>query len=174
MKHVKSFSDDQLKAEFDKIRAAVGELKSQNIRRSLKRPGADLEQASSKKSKSTEAPKSVVPDQSRQPSAEVPPTTTPQLFDFSSPPTVPSAEPRTHSYGTRRKSFGARKKQLGRKGVHISHSTIPIEDGDPKAEHKMCIKYASDEDSVSDDETSVNLFAVVDWELLPTGLGSIN
>ncbi|GJU27110.1 hypothetical protein Tco_1165731 [Tanacetum coccineum] len=186
MKHVKSFSDDQLKAEFDKIRAAVGELKSQNIRRSLKRPGADLEQASSKKSKSTEAPKSVVPDESRQSfaevppavtqqsSAEVPPTATPQPSDFSSPPTVPSAEPRTHSYGTRRKSLGARKKQLGRKGVHISHSTIPIEDGDPEAEHKMCIKYASDEDSDSDDETSVNLFAVVDWELLPTGLGSIN
>ncbi|GKD18238.1 hypothetical protein Tco_1207396, partial [Tanacetum coccineum] len=35
---------------------------SQNIRRSLKRPGADLEQASSKKSKPTEAPKSSVPD----------------------------------------------------------------------------------------------------------------
>ncbi|GJU54775.1 hypothetical protein Tco_1228489, partial [Tanacetum coccineum] len=39
-KHVKSFSDDQLKAKFDKIRAAVGALKSQNIRRSLKTSGA--------------------------------------------------------------------------------------------------------------------------------------
>ncbi|GKD08315.1 hypothetical protein Tco_1188000 [Tanacetum coccineum] len=76
MKHVKSFSDDQLKTEFDKIRATVGELKSQNIRRSLKRPGADLAQASSKKSKPTEAPKSFVPDESQQPSAEVPPTAT--------------------------------------------------------------------------------------------------
>ncbi|GJX42111.1 putative ribonuclease H-like domain-containing protein, partial [Tanacetum coccineum] len=72
MKHVKSFSDDQLKTEFDKIRAVVAELKSQNIRRSLKRPGADLEQASSKKSKSTEAPKSSVLDESQQPSVEVP------------------------------------------------------------------------------------------------------
>ncbi|GKE65723.1 hypothetical protein Tco_1519884, partial [Tanacetum coccineum] len=43
------------------------------------------------------------------------------------------------------------------------------EDGDPKAEHKVCIKYASD-----DDDTSVNFYAVVDWELLPTGLGWIN
>ncbi|GJU27113.1 hypothetical protein Tco_1165734 [Tanacetum coccineum] len=97
-----------------------------------------------------------------------------QTLNEKDPRASASAEPRTHSYGTRRKSFGARKKQLGRKGVHISHSTIPIEDGDPEAEHKMCIKYASDEDSDSDDETSVNLFAVVDWELLPTGLGSIN
>ncbi|GJU76300.1 putative ribonuclease H-like domain-containing protein, partial [Tanacetum coccineum] len=88
MKHVKSFSDDQLKTEFDKIRTAVAELKSLNIRRSLKRPGADLEQASSKKSKPTEAPKSSVPDESQQ----------------------PSAKPRTHSYGTKRKSLGARKK----------------------------------------------------------------
>ncbi|GJR70706.1 putative ribonuclease H-like domain-containing protein [Tanacetum coccineum] len=53
-----SFSDDQLKTEFDKIRTAAADLQSQNIRRSLKRPGADLEQDSSKKSKSTEAPKS--------------------------------------------------------------------------------------------------------------------
>ncbi|GJW59649.1 hypothetical protein Tco_0108984 [Tanacetum coccineum] len=72
MKHVKSFSDDQLKTEFDKIRTAAAELQSQNIRRSLKRPGADLEQASSKKSKSTEAPKSDVPADSQQPSMEVP------------------------------------------------------------------------------------------------------
>ncbi|GKB95444.1 hypothetical protein Tco_0981581 [Tanacetum coccineum] len=72
MKHVKSFSDDQLKTDFDKIRAAVAELKSLNIKRFLKRPGADLEQASSKKSKSTEATKSDVPADSPQPSVEVP------------------------------------------------------------------------------------------------------
>ncbi|GJT07631.1 hypothetical protein Tco_0842093 [Tanacetum coccineum] len=125
MKHVKSFSDDQLKIEFDKIRAAVGELKSQTIRRSLKRP--------------------VPPTATQQSSAEVPPTATPQPSDFSSPPTVPSDEPRTHSY-----------------------------DGDPEAEHKMCIKYAFDVDSTSDDDTSVNFYVVVDWELFPTGLGSIN
>ncbi|GKB19194.1 hypothetical protein Tco_0853117 [Tanacetum coccineum] len=54
------------------------------------------------------------------------------------------------------------------------HSTIPIEDGDPEAEHKMCIKYASDANSASDDDTPVNLHGVVDWELLPTGLGWVN
>ncbi|GKF80080.1 hypothetical protein Tco_0235648, partial [Tanacetum coccineum] len=45
------------------------------------------------------------------------------------------------------KKVGTRKKRLGRKGVHTSQSSIPIEEGDPEAEHK---------------------------ELLPTGLGSIN
>ncbi|GJT16553.1 hypothetical protein Tco_0875259 [Tanacetum coccineum] len=40
-----------------------------------------------------------------------------------------------------------------------------------EAEHKVGIKYASDADSASDDDTPVNLYAVVDWELLPTGLG---
>ncbi|GKF34763.1 hypothetical protein Tco_0107963, partial [Tanacetum coccineum] len=37
---------------------------------------------------------------------------------------------------------------------------IPIEDGDPEAEHKLCIKYASNADSASDDDTPVNLHAV--------------
>ncbi|GJW28299.1 hypothetical protein Tco_0045174, partial [Tanacetum coccineum] len=60
-----------------------------------------------------------------------------------------------------------------RPGVHTSHSTIPIEEGDPDAKHKLCIKYASDEDSASDCDTPVHLYAVVDWELFPTGLGSI-
>ncbi|GJT28292.1 hypothetical protein Tco_0908567 [Tanacetum coccineum] len=70
MKHVKSFSDAQLKTEFDKIRTAAADLQSQNIRRSLKRPSADLEQPSSKKSKSTEVPKSDVPAGLKQPSVK--------------------------------------------------------------------------------------------------------
>ncbi|GKC84345.1 hypothetical protein Tco_1140062 [Tanacetum coccineum] len=136
MKHVKSFSDDQLKTEFDKIKAAVAELKSQNIKRSLKRSGADLEQPSSKKSKSTKVPKSSVPDDSQQPSVEVPSNT---------------ASTAQHTA-----------------------SSLKKVDGDPEAEHKMCLKYASDADSASNDDTHVNLYAVVDWELLSTGLGSIN
>ncbi|GJV45554.1 hypothetical protein Tco_1430090 [Tanacetum coccineum] len=50
-----------------------------------------------------------------------------------------------------------------------------MEDGDPVAENRnVALKYASDVDSASDDDTPVNFFAVVDWELLPTGLGLIN
>ncbi|GKG41759.1 hypothetical protein Tco_0473510, partial [Tanacetum coccineum] len=92
----------------------------------------------------------------------------------------PSAEVPTNTASTAQhtassfKKVGPRKKRLGRKGVHTSHSTIPIEDGDPEVEHKMGIKYASNADSASDDDTPVHLYAVVDWELLPTGLGSIN
>ncbi|GJZ66906.1 hypothetical protein Tco_0630146 [Tanacetum coccineum] len=155
---------------FDKIRTAAADLQSQNIKRSLKRPGADLEQASSKKSKSTEAPKSDVPADSQQPSVEVPSQTAP-IEDVEVPSTTAYT---AQNIGSSPKKVGTRKKRLGRKGVHPSHSTIPIEDGDPEAEHKICIKYASDVDYTSDDDTPVNFFAVVDWELLPTGLGAIN
>ncbi|GKA29175.1 hypothetical protein Tco_0715420 [Tanacetum coccineum] len=163
MKHVKSFSDAQLKTEFDKIRTAAADLQSQNLRRSLKRPGADLEQASSKKSKSTKVPKPDVPADSQQPSVAV---------SSQKAPIKDVEVPSTTAYTPNK--VGTRKKRLGRKGVHPSHSTIPIKDGDPEAEHKMCLKYASDADSASDDDTPVNLHAVVDWELLPTGLGWIN
>ncbi|GKC08695.1 hypothetical protein Tco_1000305 [Tanacetum coccineum] len=57
---------------FGQIRTAAANLQSQNIKRSLKRPSADLEQPSSKKSKSTEVPKSDVLADSTQPSVEVP------------------------------------------------------------------------------------------------------
>ncbi|GJX77156.1 hypothetical protein Tco_0323967 [Tanacetum coccineum] len=170
MKHVKSFSDDQLKTEFDKIRTAAADLQSQNIRRSLKRPSVDLEQTSTKKSKSTEAPKSDVPADSQQPSVEVPSQKAP-IEDVEVPSNTAST---TQHTGSSFKKVGTRKKRLGRKGVHPSHTTIPIEDGDPEAKHKMCIKYASDAESVSDDDTPVNLHAVVDWELLPMGFGWIN
>ncbi|GJV25185.1 hypothetical protein Tco_1377880 [Tanacetum coccineum] len=162
MKHVKSFSDDQLKTEFDKIRTAVAELQSQNIRRSLKRPGADLEQASSKKSKPTEAPKSSVPDESQQPSAEVPPTATQQPSEFSSQPTVPSAEPRTHSYGTRRKSLGARK-----------NSSTEL---DLTADDRSFIRVLSDDSDDSNDDDDPPIFwpAFAAWEVVPTGLGDVN
>ncbi|GKD82587.1 hypothetical protein Tco_1349426, partial [Tanacetum coccineum] len=126
--------------------------------------------ASSKKSKSTEAPKSDVPADSPQPSVEVP-SQKATIEDVEVPSNTASTAQHT---GSSPKKVGTRRKRLGRKGIYPSHSTIPIEDGDPKAEHKMCIKYASDADSASNDDTPVNLHVVVDWELLPTGLGWIN
>ncbi|GJS24473.1 hypothetical protein Tco_0453105 [Tanacetum coccineum] len=202
LKHVKYFSDATLQEEFNRITHAVENLQTQTLRRSIKRPGADLDQPTSRKSKSNEAQHTSIPPASspsiagvpltagvsptkpsdaapfvgvpQMSSAAIPPTATLPPSGFSTPPNVPSVEPTTHSYGTRRRSLGVRKKQLGRKGVHTLHSTIPIEDGDPEAEHKVCIKYASDEDSSDDDDTSVNFYAIMDWELLPTGLGWIN
>ncbi|GJX57506.1 hypothetical protein Tco_0287403 [Tanacetum coccineum] len=83
MKYVKSFTDEQLIAEFEKIRMAVADLKSHELRRTLKRAGEALEPDTSKKQKSTEAPIPSVPD-------------VPQ------PPVVSSPK----SSGTRRKSLG--------------------------------------------------------------------
>ncbi|GKF37269.1 hypothetical protein Tco_0114027, partial [Tanacetum coccineum] len=65
---------------------------------------------------------------------------------------VPTAQQTNSSL----KKVSTKKKILGRKGVRTSQSTIPIEEGDPDAEHKLCIKYASDEDSTSDCDTPVH------------------
>ncbi|GJS69648.1 hypothetical protein Tco_0702489 [Tanacetum coccineum] len=73
LKYVKKFTDDQLKAEFDKIRNAAADLQAQTLRRSLKRPGVDVEQPESKKSKSSAAPQTPVPAASHQSSAGVTP-----------------------------------------------------------------------------------------------------
>ncbi|GKD06433.1 hypothetical protein Tco_1181407 [Tanacetum coccineum] len=62
MKYVKSLADEQLIAEFEKIRMVVADLKSNELRRTLKRAGEALEPDTSKKQKSTEAPIPSVPD----------------------------------------------------------------------------------------------------------------
>ncbi|GJU75337.1 hypothetical protein Tco_1272407 [Tanacetum coccineum] len=241
LKYVKTFTDDQLKAEFDKIRNATADLQAQNLRRSLKRPGADVEQPGSKKSKSSAAQQTPIPAAIHQSSAGVPtnvhqspfvvslpstPAVTPDTFvDPPVAPTPSFATPisrssgpriRSHSsgagiktYSTRRKSLGSRnmsssevdliaadsqedvevpstttstaqqkasstkkvgtrRKQFGRKGVHPSRSTIPIEDGDPDADHKLCIKYVSDTDSDSDDDKpDQQEWVIHSWKLFP-------
>ncbi|GJV59078.1 putative ribonuclease H-like domain-containing protein [Tanacetum coccineum] len=85
----RSFSDDQLKDEFDKIRHALANLQSQHLRRSLKRQGADLEQPDSKKSKSTEPQKTSVPAASRPSSAGVTPDVHQSPFVDTSPASPP-------------------------------------------------------------------------------------
>ncbi|GJU81614.1 hypothetical protein Tco_1283979 [Tanacetum coccineum] len=173
MAQVRKLSPDQLQEEFDKIQRAVA------FTRGLKRDGSPMPNASSKKLKTgnvevdVEAPSHGVPqeveveapsqDVSREKEATVEDVEVPSHIGSKSQHTAPSL-----------KKVGTKKKRIGRKGVHTSQSTIPIEEGDPGTEHKLCIKYASDEDSASDCDTPVHLYAVVDWDLLPTGLGSIN
>ncbi|GJR46238.1 putative ribonuclease H-like domain-containing protein [Tanacetum coccineum] len=193
MAQVRKLSPEQLQEEFDKIQRAVA------FTRGLKRDGSPMSTTSSKKHKTgdvevdVEAPSHGVSqeveveapsqDVSREkvdaPShsqtipevqAEVP-SQEATVEDVEVPSNIAS---KAHQTASSLKKVGTKKKRLGRKGVHTSHSTIPIEEGDPDAEHKLCIKYASDEDSASDCDTPVHLYAVVDWELLPTGLGSIN
>ncbi|GKG19422.1 hypothetical protein Tco_0376521, partial [Tanacetum coccineum] len=96
MKHVRSFSDDQLKDEFDKIRHAVANLHSQHLRRSIKRQGADLEHPDSNKSKSIEPQKTSVPAASRPSTAGVIPDVHQSPF-VDTPPATPSHSPKASS-----------------------------------------------------------------------------
>ncbi|GJT81871.1 anticodon-binding aminoacyl-tRNA synthetase, class 1a [Tanacetum coccineum] len=193
MAQVRKLSPEQLQEEFDKIQRAVA------FTRGLKKDSSPISSASSKKIKTgdddvnVKAPSHGVPQEedgatpsqnvSREevaapshsqdiPEAHVEvPSQKATIEDVEVPSNVASTAQHTASS---LKKVGTKKKRLGRKVVHTSQSTIPIEEGDPDAEHKVCIKYASDADSASDDDTPVNFYAVVDWELLPTGLGSIN
>nr|GEZ08513.1 putative ribonuclease H-like domain-containing protein [Tanacetum cinerariifolium]GEZ08516.1 putative ribonuclease H-like domain-containing protein [Tanacetum cinerariifolium] len=56
MAYVKSFTDDQLTEEFEKIRKAQSNIQIQAFSMTLKRTGPVLEEPSSKRQKSTEAP----------------------------------------------------------------------------------------------------------------------
>ncbi|GKA16095.1 hypothetical protein Tco_0695842 [Tanacetum coccineum] len=170
-----------LQEEFDKIQRAVA------FTRGFKRDGIPKARASLKKLKTGDDDVNLAATSHGIPQEEADATPFPNVFqeEVAAPsysqdiPDAPVKAPSTTAstaqhIGSSPKKVGTRKKRLGRKGVHPSHSTIPIKDGDPEAEHKMCIKYASDVDSASDDDNPVNFFAVVDWELLPTGLGWIN
>nr|GEU78559.1 hypothetical protein [Tanacetum cinerariifolium] len=86
MARVKSFTDAQLKEEFEKIQKAISDIQILAFRQTLKRPGLVLEEHSSKRQKSTEAPIPSVPD-------------VPQSLVVSSPP----------SSSTRRKSLGRKR-----------------------------------------------------------------
>ncbi|GJT03342.1 hypothetical protein Tco_0824511 [Tanacetum coccineum] len=97
MKHVRSFSDDQLKDEFEKIKHALANLQSQHLRRSLKRQGANLEQPDLKKSKSTEPQKTSVPAASRPSSAGVTPDVHQSPF-VDTPPATPPHSPKASSH----------------------------------------------------------------------------
>nr|GEW56431.1 aminoacyl-tRNA synthetase, class 1a, anticodon-binding [Tanacetum cinerariifolium] len=83
MARVKSFTDDQLKEEFEKIQKAISNIQIQAFSRTLKRTGPVFEEPSSKRQKSTKAPIPFVPE-------------APQSPVISSP----------ISSGTRRKSLG--------------------------------------------------------------------
>ncbi|GKB09809.1 hypothetical protein Tco_0843732 [Tanacetum coccineum] len=186
MAQVRKLSHEQLQEEFDKIQRVVA------FTRGLKRDGNPMTSASSKKLKTgdvevdVEAPSHGVLQEVKgeAPSQDVSREEVDAPSHSQNIPEaqveVPSREatvedvPKAQQTASSLKKVGKKKKLLGRKGVHTSQSTIPSEEGDPGAEHKLCIKYASDEDSASDCDTPVHLYVVVDWELLPTGLGSIN
>ncbi|GKE30723.1 hypothetical protein Tco_1446107, partial [Tanacetum coccineum] len=112
---------------FEKIRTAVADLKSQKIRRTLKRAGKDLEHDVSKKPKPIEVPMSSQPDVPQQQATNVPPVD----------PQQPS-EKKGHTYGTRRKSLGTRKK---------SSTALDLD-----ADDRSFTRVLSDDDSDDDDD----------------------
>ncbi|GJV02166.1 hypothetical protein Tco_1335735 [Tanacetum coccineum] len=204
LKYVKTFTDDQLKAEFDKIRNAAADLQAQNLRRSLKRQGADLEQPDSKKSKSTEPQKTSVPAASRPSSAGVtpdvhqspfvdtPPASPPHSPKASShpdvtpvtsvdPPVAPTpsfATPVSRSSGprTRSQSSAADIKTYSTRRKSLATRKMPSSEVDLNAPDKSFIQVLSDNDSDDSDDDSNPLFwhAFAAWEVIPTGLGDVN
>ncbi|GJR14463.1 putative ribonuclease H-like domain-containing protein [Tanacetum coccineum] len=165
MAQVRKLSPEQLQEEFDKIQRVVA------FTRGLKRDGSPMSTTSSKKHKTgdvevdVEAPSHGVSQdvEVEAPSQDV---SREKVDAPSHSQTIPEVQTEVPSQDATVDDV--------EKGIHTSHSTILIEEGDPDVEHKLCIKYASDEASASDYDTPVHLYVVVDWELLPTGLGSIN
>ncbi|GJT99492.1 hypothetical protein Tco_1109831 [Tanacetum coccineum] len=194
LKYVKSFTDDQLKAEFDKIRNAAADLQAQNLRRSLKRPGADVEQPESKKSKSSAAPLNPVPAASHQSSAGVttnvhqspfvdtPPATPPHSPKASShpdattdtsvdPPVPRSSGPRTRSHSSAAgiKTYSTRRKSLATRKMSSSEVDLTAPDN-------SFIQVLLNDDSDDSDDSDPLFFwhAFAAWEVVPTGLGDVN
>nr|GEX67300.1 xylulose kinase-1 [Tanacetum cinerariifolium] len=82
MAYVKSFTDDQLKAEFEKIEKAISNIQIQAFSRTLKRTGPVLEEPSSKRQKSTEVPIPTVPDVPQSPVISSPPSSGTMMKSF--------------------------------------------------------------------------------------------
>ncbi|GJT98453.1 hypothetical protein Tco_1093971 [Tanacetum coccineum] len=200
LKHVRSFFDDKLKDEFDKIRHALANLQSQHLRRSLKQKGADLEQPDSKKSKSTESQKTSVPVASRPSSAGVTldvhqspfvdtlpatPSHSPKAsshpdvtHDTSVAPTPSFATPVSRSSGprTRSQSSDAGIKTYSTRRKSLATRKMPSSEVDLNAPNTSFIKVLSDDDSDDSDDDSDPLFwhIFAAWEVIPTGLGDVN
>ncbi|GJS29521.1 hypothetical protein Tco_0490141 [Tanacetum coccineum] len=204
LKHVRSFSDDQLKDEFDKIRHALDNLQAQNLRRSLKRPGADVEQPGSKKSKSSAAPQTPVPTASHQSAAGVTldvhqspfvdtlPATPPHSPKASSHPDVtpdtsvdPTVAPTPHFTipvsrssrpRTRSQSIDADIKTYSTRRKSLAPRKMPSSEVDLTAPDNSFIQVLLNDDSDDTDDSDPLFFwhAFAAWEVVPTGLGDVN
>ncbi|GJZ16670.1 hypothetical protein Tco_0552793 [Tanacetum coccineum] len=197
LKHVRSFSDAQLKDEFDKIRHALDNLQAQNLRRSLKRPGADVEQLGSKKLKPSAAPQPLVPaatsvgvtpDVHQSPFIDTPPhsptvSSHPDVIHDTSvdppvAPTSPFATTVSRSSGprTRSQSFDADIKTYSTRRKSLAPRKMPSFEVYLDAPDTSFITVLSDDVSdASDDNTNPlfwHIFAA--WEVIPTGLGDVN
>ncbi|GKA78778.1 hypothetical protein Tco_0785315, partial [Tanacetum coccineum] len=204
LKHVRSFSDNQLKDEFDKIRHALDNLQAQNLRRSLKRPGADVEQPASKKSKfsaasptpvpaaSHQSTAGVTPDVHQSPFVDTPPATPPHSPKASShpdvtpdtsvdptvAPTPPFATPVSRSSGprTRSQSIDADIKTYSTRMKSLAPRKMPSSEVDLTAPDNSFIQVLLTDASDDSDDSDPLFFwhAFAAWEVVPTGLGDVN
>ncbi|GJV13743.1 hypothetical protein Tco_1355284 [Tanacetum coccineum] len=169
--HLRQYMRTYLQEEFDKIQRAVAFI------RGLKRDGSPMTNASSKKLKIGDVDVDV----------EAPSHDVLQEVEVEAPSQVVSrekVEAPSHSQNILEAQVEVPSQEATVEDVEVpsniaseaqqTASSLKKVEGDPDAEHKLCIKYASDEDFVSHYDTPVHLYAVVDWELLPMGLGSIN
>nr|GEW08629.1 JmjC domain-containing protein [Tanacetum cinerariifolium] len=123
MAYVEIFSDEQLLHEFEKIRKVQSQSQIQAFSQTLKRPGPVLEEPSTKRPKSPEAPTSSMPEVPISPAITSPPYSR-----------------------TRRKS-------LSRKPMHKPKSTLPTLDLDARAQTFLKVvvdEDSDDEDSVNE------------------------
>nr|GEV68743.1 hypothetical protein [Tanacetum cinerariifolium] len=74
MAYVKSFTDEQLKQEFENIRKVQSNSQIQAFSQTLKRPGPVLEEPSAKRPKSPEAPTPSMPEVPISPDVSLPPS----------------------------------------------------------------------------------------------------
>nr|GEW84471.1 hypothetical protein [Tanacetum cinerariifolium] len=114
MARVKSFTDDQLKEEFEKFQKAISNIQIQAFSRTLKRTGLVLEEPSSKRQKSTEAP----------------------ILSMPKIPQSPVVSSHT-SFGTRRKSLGRKHEAPCLWYALVGWEVIPTPLGDINALYRI-------------------------------------
>ncbi|GKC45148.1 synaptobrevin, longin-like domain protein, partial [Tanacetum coccineum] len=166
--------------------------------RSIKRPGADLDQPTSKKSKSNEAQNTYVPPASNPSTVGVPsnpspffdtPPHSPEVTPVSptkpsdAAPTVaashtevPPAVPRTTGPRTRSKSIDADIKTYTTRRKSLASRKMPSSEVDLTAPDDSFIQVLLNDDYDDTDASDPLLFwhAFAAWEVIPTGLGDVN
>ncbi|GJX47570.1 hypothetical protein Tco_0272760 [Tanacetum coccineum] len=196
-----NFTERMVALIAERRRKNACDLQAQNLRRSLKRSGADVEQPESKKSKSFAALQNPIPAATHQSSAGVttnvhqspfvdtPPSTSPHSPKASShpdvtpdtsvdPPTPSFATPVSRSSGprTRSQSSDAGIKTYTTRRKSLATRKLSSSEVDLTAPDKSFIQVLSNDDSDDSDDDSDPLFwhIFAGWEVVPTGLGDVN
>ncbi|GJS99273.1 putative ribonuclease H-like domain-containing protein [Tanacetum coccineum] len=145
--------------------------------RSIKRPGANLDQHTSKKSKSNAAQHTPVPPASNPTTAGVPSNPSPFV---DTPPhlplKVPPAVQRQTGLRTRSHFSVAATKSPGTRRKSLAPRKMPSSEVDLNAPDKSFLHVLSDDDSDnSAGDTNPHYWhAFAAWEIVPTGLGAVN